>query len=98
MSAYVHYLVCYDIPADKTRKKFFEALKDLGLVPLQKSVFYGCLLPQEVKSLEQTSKKMLSSETDKCFWFACHLDIEGIKKCVGYKNLTFVEPDGHGFL
>lgn len=98
MSAFVHYLVCYDIPQDKIRKKFFEMLKDLGLVPLQKSVFYGSLLPLEVKTLEENCRKMLCSETDRCFWFACRLNFEEIQKCVGYKGFTFIEADGHGCL
>ena len=39
-AAYVRYLVCYDIVDNKKRKKFADFLKDLGLIPLQKSVFY----------------------------------------------------------
>lgn len=43
MSIYVKYLVCYDISDTKIRKKFSDCLKDLGLVSLQESVFYGDL-------------------------------------------------------
>jgi len=39
MSIYVKYLVCYDITDGRIRKKFSDSLKDLGLVPLQESVF-----------------------------------------------------------
>ena len=38
---YTHFLICYDIPNTPKRTKFAEMLKDLGLVALQKSVFYG---------------------------------------------------------
>lgn len=43
MSLYVKYLVCYDISNTRTRSKFFDFLKDLGLTPIQKSVFFGDL-------------------------------------------------------
>lgn len=39
MSQYTRYLVCYDIEDSKVRRRFFSFLKDLGLVPLQESVF-----------------------------------------------------------
>lgn len=48
MSIYVKYLVCYDISDTKIRKKFSDCLKDLGLVSLQESVFYGDLKKTEV--------------------------------------------------
>lgn len=35
MSLYVKYLVCYDISNTRTRSKFFDFLKDLGLTPIQ---------------------------------------------------------------
>ena len=46
---YTHFLICYDIPNTPKRTKFAEMLKDLGLVALQKSVFYGVLKPEEFK-------------------------------------------------
>ena len=39
MSLYVKYLVCYDISNTRTRSKFFDFLKDLGLTPIQKIRF-----------------------------------------------------------
>ena len=57
MSLYVKYLVCYDISNTRTRSKFFDFLKDLGLTPIQKSVFFGDLKTPEVRSLKAAAEK-----------------------------------------
>ena len=56
MSLYVKYLVCYDISNTRTRSKFFDFLKDLGLTPIQKSVFFGDLKTPEVRSLKPENR------------------------------------------
>lgn len=56
MSLYVKYLVCYDISNTRTRSKFFDFLKDLGLTPIQKSVFFGDLKTPEVRSLKAAAE------------------------------------------
>ena len=38
---YSQIIVSYDISNTKKRNKFFEELKDLGLISIQKSVFWG---------------------------------------------------------
>lgn len=98
MGLYVKYLVCYDIPDDKTRKVLSDSLKDMGLIPLQKSVFYGDLKPVEAASLSRFVKEHLDAEIDKCFWFPCHLDVERMRHCVGYEDFSYEEPDGFKFL
>ena len=94
MSIYVKYLVCYDISDTKIRKKFSDCLKDLGLVSLQESVFYGDLKKPEVSVLEKTVFNMIK-KTDKCFWFPCSIPVETLKKCFGYDNFSYFEPDSH---
>ena len=98
MSQYTRYLVCYDIQDSKVRRRFFSFLKDLGLVPLQESVFYGDLKPAEARSLGIRAAEMLDSSTDKCFWFPCSLDVDRMRTCVGYKLFVYEDPDGYGFL
>ena len=98
MSQYTRYLVCYDIQDSKGRRRFFSFLKDLGLVPLQESVFYGDLKPAEARSLGIRAAEMLDSSTDKCFWFPCSLDVDRMRTCVGYKHFVYEDPDGYGFL
>lgn len=91
-------MVCYDIPDNKVRNRFASSLKDLGLVPLQKSVFYGDLKPAEVKALSKLAKDTLDDNDDRCFWFPCHLNTNTLSDCIGYKHFKYDEPDGHGFL
>ncbi|WP_295480386.1 CRISPR-associated endonuclease Cas2 [uncultured Sutterella sp.] len=98
MSIYAKYLVCYDVSSNSRRKKFSDALKDLGLVPMQGSVFYGDLKPAEVRALARTAEKLLEPTEDKCFWFACRLDPADIRACVGYANWSFDEADCHGII
>ena len=54
---YVKYLVCYDIVDNKRRKKFIDALEDLGLIRIQYSVFYGDLKPAEAKAPAKEADK-----------------------------------------
>lgn len=95
---YVKYLVCYDIPSDKKRKKFADALKDLGLTLIQKSVFYGDLKPAESRALARTALQILDSKQDKCFWFPCRLNELVMRSCIGYEDFSDMDPDGHGFI
>lgn len=88
MSLYVKYLVCYDISNTRTRSKFFDFLKDLGLTPIQKSVFFGDLKTPEVRSLKAAAEKWLDASCDSCLYFPCHLKVEDIRKCFGLKHFT----------
>lgn len=98
MSLYVKYLICYDIPDNKLRKRLSDSLKDMGLIPLQKSVFYGDLKPPEVRALAGFAKRYLNPKVDKCFWFPCYLKVEQMRHCVGYEDFIYEEPDGFRFL
>ena len=93
MSQYVKYLVCYDIADNKQRTKFFDLLKDLGLTPVQKSVFFGDLKKPEVSALISMSRKLLDSSTDSCLYFPTQLTVEEIRKCIGLKHFSYCEPD-----
>ena len=48
---YTQVIIAYDIADNKKRIKFYETLKDFGLLPIQKSVFWGYILPSERKSI-----------------------------------------------
>lgn len=94
MAMYTNYLVCYDIEDNKVRKKFYEKLKDLGLVPIQKSVFMGYLKPPEFVAVQDIAKNLLNEGTDSCLWFACSLSEDQVRSCLGLKNFTLEDPDG----
>lgn len=68
------YLVSYDIENTKNRTKLFEELKDLGLLNIQKSVFYGELSKSEIKVVKELFKKLCGDE-DKAFLCRCKIDL-----------------------
>jgi CRISPR-associated protein Cas2 len=57
-------IVCYDMESNKSRKKLFDGLKDLGLVPIQKSVFWGRLLPAEEKAVLHLMRKWMDAKAE----------------------------------
>ena len=98
MADFVKYLICYDIPDNGQRKRFSDALKDFGLQALQKSVFYGELLPAEYKAVIKFARDSLDPKVDKCLWFPCYLTVEEIRNCLGYSDFSFIAHDGSLFL
>lgn len=95
MSIYNHYLVCYDVADNKTRKRMFEFLKDLGLVALQKSIFWGQLTRAELSALKREAKKELDPDTDKMFWIITQLNADKLKEGLGYDKFVHVDADGN---
>lgn len=59
-------LVAYDIENTKDRTKLFKKLKDISLLPIQKSVFWGHLNRAEEESVKRLLKQYCS-KTDKAF-------------------------------
>lgn len=95
MSLYVRYLVCYDIAENRRRNKFFEFLKDLGLVSLQKSVFAGELNKAELTSLRRYVEQSLDEKTDKVFWLKTDISEHHLKAGIGYQHFTWISHDGN---
>ena len=94
MAFYTYYLVCYDVEDNKVRRKLADFLKDMGLQPLQKSVFWGALNQAEIRSLARYARENLDAETDKCFWIHTRLDAAQLKAGVGYEAFENTHPDG----
>lgn len=96
MNLYSKYLVCYDIENNKTRNKFFEKMKDFGLQPIQKSVFYGFLNQAEFNAVRKLAFELLATSNDKCIFMKCNISPEEFKQqFIGYDNFIFWEPDGY---
>jgi CRISPR-associated protein Cas2 len=95
---YQPWLVCYDIEDNKTRKILFDTLKDLGLIAVQKSVFWGNLNQAELRALQREVYKLLDRKTDKAFWINANLKDRLDKQSIGYQYFTLPEPDGHDVL
>lgn len=61
------YYAVYDVAEDGTRDAVIHALKNSGLVRVQKSVFCGNLQPQLRKDLLENIKSTIDPETDSFF-------------------------------
>ena len=97
MSQYAKYLICYDVESDRKRRKLFDSLKDIGLVPIQKSVFYGDLKPPEFRDMKKNVAALLD-EGDRCLWIQCTLPVDLVRTCPGYEHFSYIEPDQHDFI
>lgn len=90
MALYYEVLVTYDIEENKSRKKLFDELKDLGLVAIQKSVFWGHLKHAELKMLPHFFKKYCA-DGDKAFFVKAKLSNEIVHNGFGYDKDDFEE-------
>lgn len=89
---YTQIIVNYDISNTKNRNKFFEELKDLGLVSIQKSVFWGYVLLSEKRVIKELFKKYCEIETDKAFIANVILD-KNLTDSFGYDEDDFSHPE-----
>ena len=85
----MQYLIAYDIENTKNRTKLFEKLKDFGLKPVQKSLFYG-----ELSNAEKLSVKIFLKQYcldgDKAIITAVSLKIEDT---LGYEKDDFTKKE-----
>ena len=88
---YSQIIVSYDIENNKNRKKLFEELKDLGLVSIQKSVFWGYVLLSEKRVIRQLFN-IYCDKMDKAFLVNVNLD-RNLNDCFGYTYDNFKHPE-----
>lgn len=88
MALYYEVLVSYDIEDNKNRKKLFEELKDMGLVSIQKSVFWGELKLAEIKFLPNLIEKYCTGN-DKAFFVRANLSKDILSNSFGYSKEDF---------
>jgi CRISPR-associated protein Cas2 len=89
---YSQIIVSYDISITKNRTKFFEELKDLGLVSIQKSVMWGYVLVSEKMIIKRLFKKYCDIKVDKAFIVNVTLD-KDLKNSFGYDEDDFKHPE-----
>ena len=94
MSVYTQVIVSYDIADTKKRNKLFGELKDLGLKPIQKSVFWGYLLASEKRVVKLLFEKYCEVDSDKAFIINATLD-SNLDGCFGYDSEDFQHPEGY---
>lgn len=63
-------------------------MKDLGLISIQKSVFYGDLNQAEFSAMKKVVLKMLDPESDKCFGPNVHCLIKSLVVALVIKILN----------
>lgn len=92
MAIYYEVLVSYDIEDNKNRKKLFDVLKDMSLVSIQKSVFWGHIKVAEIKMLPHLFAKYCK-DGDKAFFVKAKLSTEILKNSFGYDEEDFEEKE-----
>ncbi len=92
-------LVSYDISENKPRRQMADLLLDLGLQPIQKSVYFGYLSRAEIQALAREGRKLLDADTDSLFWVRVDLPAVIDHQCLGHKpRLDGLKPDGYAIL
>ena len=94
---YREYLVSYDIQDTKIRNKLFDALKDVGLKPVQKSVFWGWLSLPEYTMVKRLFRDRLK-KADSAFIVPCKLSQQADDALYNMILPKEDRPDGYGIL
>jgi len=89
---YSQIIVSYDIENNKNRKKLFEELKDLGLISIQKSVFWGYVMISEKRVIKKLFKRYCDIKVDKAFMANANLD-KDLNNSFGYDKDDFKHPE-----
>lgn len=98
MAFYTNYLIAYDIEDNKSRRRLFKSLKDLGLKPIQKSVFWGELNRAEFSAAIREIRECATGDLDRAFWQVSSMDQNKLRQCIGYKNFTYIGAGGYEVL
>jgi CRISPR-associated protein Cas2 len=85
MKLYNEVMVCYDIEDNKIRTRLFGRLKDLGLRPIQKSVFWGHLNAAEERAVLRCFRDELDKATDRAFLVRAPLAEAAERNSFGYE-------------
>lgn len=94
---YTQVIIAYDIADNKKRIKFYETLKDFGLLPIQKSVFWGYILPSERKSIISIYKEFCDIKSDNVIMVNAALE-QNIQDCFGYTKEFFRKPNDYDII
>ena len=89
-------LAAYDISDNKARKELTERLKDLGLVPIQKSVMWGYLSKAE-QSTAMRCFEALIEKNDRAFLIRTNLT-DQLTQFVGTVPADIHEPRHYDIL
>lgn len=85
------YIVCYDTPSDKRRRKLANLLKN-HIMHVQKSVFEGYLTKEQFEKLLMLIEKNIDEKEDSVRIYEIPKDMVIRTKVFGYPPLTKEEP------
>ena len=91
-------LVCYDVECDKRRSRLFDALKDIGLFPIQQSVFWGDVTAAERKAILNEFQRLLDPESDRALVVDVRLRESAPGNAFGYPADAFPPMTEHHVL
>lgn len=93
------YIVSYDISNSNNRTELNKFLKECGLLPIQKSVFFGELSPKGKESLIKESKKFFNNKKDSLLFISlCSHDFSSFKRVGVNKDLNKLKKEEVEFL
>ena len=90
------YLIAYDIVDNRSREKIYNVLLSYGMKHIQKSVFWGLLLPAELSSVKRLFTDTLDTEHDKLFIITSNLNGQCPVYSLGYSDNIFKDWDEYG--
>ena len=93
------YVVSYDISNSNNRTGLNKFLKECGLLPIQKSVFFGELSPKGKESLIKESKKFFNNKKDRLLFISlCSHDFSNFERDGVNKDLNRLKKEEVEFL
>ena len=93
------YIVSYDISNSNNTTGLSKFLKEQGLIPIQKSIFFGELSPKGKESLVKESKKFFNNKKDSLLFIGlCCDDFSKFKRVGINKDLTKLKKEEVEFL
>jgi CRISPR-associated endonuclease Cas2 len=92
MKLYREVLVAYDVEDNKRRDRLFKGLKDIGLRPIQLSVFWGMVLGAEEKAIRRLFRSELNRDEDRAFVIPVNVTHNPRTDLFGYTVSPFEEP------
>lgn len=93
MELQIEVIICYDVAVTRRRNKLFKRLKSFGLIAIQKSVFWGRLLPAEIVAIRRLFDELLKRETDKAFILNARLAEQIKDRSFGMNPEIFTEKE-----
>jgi len=93
METQLEVIVCYDVALTRKRTKLFKRLKAFGLTDIQKSIFWGRLLPAEIQAVRRVFDELLDKDSDKAFILNTHLAEQIKDRSFGMSPEFFIEKE-----